>query len=120
MEESVQFSFEKTRVEPGAVLIETTHFRLPIIIFNANRILNKLTKIIFYRFTMEVETKQLYFFVILTALSLKINASPVTEDEIDTTLGRDGSVDQSPNIKWTTRGKEFLLVTNHHNGIRFC
>ena len=73
---------------------------------------------------MEVESKQLYFFIILTALSLKINASPVTEDEIDTppmntTLGSDSPVDKSLNIEWTTKGKECLLVTNHHN-IRFC
>ena len=72
---------------------------------------------------MEVETKQLYFFIILTALSLKINASPATEDGIDTppmntTLGVAVSVDRYPNIIYTTHGKKYLVL-NPHN-FRFC
>ena len=76
---------------------------------------------------MEVESKQLYFFIILTALSLKINATPVTEDEtppMNTTLGVGGvggaqPLNLYPNIIWVANGKEYLVVTNHHN-FRFC
>ena len=63
---------------------------------------------------MEVETKQLCFFIILTALSLKINASPAQIDPppMNTTLGsdREDSVNNSPNIEFTTRGKKYLVL----------
>ena len=53
-----------------------------------------------------VDTKELYF--VFMFIALKISASPVTDnDELDP-LGR--SVDTSPNIGFTTRGKKYLVL----------
>ena len=96
-------------------------FRLPIIIFNANQIPNELIKIIFYRFTMEVETKQLYFFIIISALSLKTNARQLVGlhrnesfPTYNTSLGPDDrcetSLNEIPNIEYALYGRFILLV----------
>ena len=64
---------------------------------------------------MRVDTKQMYFVFIL--ITLKINASPVNETNELYSLEREvlsSSLDASPNIRYTTGGKKYLVL-NHCN-----
>ena len=61
---------------------------------------------------MEVKTKQLYFCILLSALSLKTDASPLTENELDpppsnTSLRSECVVklDEVPNIEYAMHGR---------------
>ena len=58
---------------------------------------------------MRVDTKQLYFVFMLIAL--KINASPVTDNNELDPLGSSVDFEQdAPNIRFTTRGKKYLVL----------
>ena len=64
---------------------------------------------------MRVDTKQMYFVFIL--ITLKINASPVNETNELHSLEREvlsSSLDTSPNIRYTTGSKQYLVL-NHCN-----
>ena len=68
-------------------------------------------RIIFYRFTMRVNTKQLYF--VFMSIALKINASPVTYNDgpargIETP--DDEMLLPPPDWGFTTRGKKYLVL----------
>ena len=67
----------------------------------------EFSKIIPYRFTMKVETKQILLVIILIALSLKINASPTQNEKnppLNTPLGT--GVEKFLNLAKLTKGKE--------------
>ena len=61
---------------------------------------------------MRVDTKQMYFVFIL--ITLKINASPVNETNSLEREVLSSSLDTSPNIRYTTGGKKYLVL-NHCN-----